>query len=113
MDEIYMEKWRAAFRKSIWNDFLGIYDFTLKEKMFDFDCELAVMCAMNILTQNIERYKWPRNWKEAVKERWLPAWILKRFPVKYTVIDVKAIYPKAKWSDPIFKAEEVKDDPLV
>ncbi|MGI0015316.1 MAG: hypothetical protein ACREBU_18015 [Nitrososphaera sp.] len=27
--------------------------------------------------------KYPANWKEAVKERWCPAWVLRRYPVRY------------------------------
>ena len=32
--------------------------------------------------------KWPADWVQAVKERWLPRWILKRWPVRYDRIDL-------------------------
>lgn len=31
--------------------------------------------------------KWPADWWQAVRERWAPAWWLKRHPVKYEQID--------------------------
>ena len=30
-----------------------------------------------------ETYRWPCGWLQAVRERWLPAWWLKRHPVVY------------------------------
>lgn len=27
--------------------------------------------------------RWPSDWWEAVKERWAPAWVLSRWPVRY------------------------------
>ena len=39
--------------------------------------------------------EYPRDWWQAVKERFAPRWFLERWPVEYTahVIDVHAIYP--------------------
>jgi hypothetical protein len=41
-------------------------------------------------------FKYPADWWEAVKERFAPAWFLKRYPVKYThkEFQVKATYPE-------------------
>ena len=38
---------------------------------------------------------YPANWIEAVKERWLPEWALKKWPVKYThkKVDFQVLYP--------------------
>lgn len=40
-------------------------------------------------------FKYPSDWWEAVKERWLPKWLLKKYPVNYTYkeFEVKATYP--------------------
>lgn len=39
--------------------------------------------------------KYPKDWWEAFKERWLPQWFLKRVPVQYKHIDVeRTIYTK-------------------
>lgn len=39
--------------------------------------------------------KYPANWKEAVKERFLPEWARKRWPVIYetSIISADALYP--------------------
>lgn len=37
--------------------------------------------------------RWPADWWQAVKARWLPAWLLRRYPVQYRTICVhKQIY---------------------
>lgn len=46
-----------------------------------------------VWAQSLCDYKHPKNWKEAFKERWFPKWLLKKFPVKYAVLDIKEIYP--------------------
>lgn len=40
-------------------------------------------------------FKYPSDWWQAFKERWFPAWLLKRYPIFYTVqeFQVKATYP--------------------
>jgi hypothetical protein len=42
-----------------------------------------------------EVFKYPADWWQALKERWFPRWLLKRFPVVYTYKEfiVKATYP--------------------
>lgn len=37
--------------------------------------------------------EWPANWWEALKERWFPAWALRRWPVQKKSIHIsKAVY---------------------
>ena len=39
--------------------------------------------------------RYPKDWKEAVKERFFPRWALTRWPVRYTekVFDARVVYP--------------------
>ena len=78
----------------------------LSAETFDYACKLGVSVSMNILTQTIGQYQWPSNWIEAIKDRFLPLRLREIWPVKYRIIDVSAIYPKAKLPDPVFKATE-------
>jgi len=41
---------------------------------------------------------YPKDWIQAFKERWLPKWILKKFPVKYieNITEIRAIYKDYK-----------------
>ena len=43
----------------------------------------------------------PRDWKEAVKERFAPAWLLNRWLVKYRkiIFDARIVYPKIALPD--------------
>jgi hypothetical protein len=36
----------------------------------------------------------PENWKESVKERWLPRWAKKRWPIRYKEYDALVIFPQ-------------------
>jgi len=49
--------------------------------------------------------KYPKDWIQAIKERWLPKFLLKHFPVIYTIhtIDAMAIYNKFR---PSVKGQE-------
>jgi len=67
------------------------------------DCvfkHLIMAIEAKIASLKVENYEFrtPRDWFEALKERFAPKWILKKFPVKYRVdkIDVKALFPKIK-----------------
>jgi hypothetical protein len=33
--------------------------------------------------------QYPKDWWEAFKERWFPKWLLKRYPVRYRVVNMK------------------------
>lgn len=42
--------------------------------------------------------KWPANWIEAAKDRWLPLWAKKRWPIRMEqrTLIATAVYPKMK-----------------
>lgn len=48
---------------------------------------------LKIFSQKLETLRWPANWWEAVKERFLPGRMKQRWPVHYEVRDVHALYP--------------------
>ena len=37
--------------------------------------------------------KWPADWWQACKERWLPNWLVRRFPVKYRTLSIHRKIP--------------------
>jgi hypothetical protein len=43
--------------------------------------------------------EYPATWWEAVKERFAPAWFLRRCPVKRTRIDMEVLYPRIALPD--------------
>lgn len=61
---------------------------------------------MAMLDETIEIHRqWPADWWQAFKERWLPAWAKRRWPVQYEQIDIserryKAVCPHIEAPDP-------------
>lgn len=57
-----------------------------------------------ILSEKIQSVviKYPANWIEAIKDRWLPSWAKKKWPVVMArrVVDAVALYPHFKQSVP-------------
>lgn len=50
-----------------------------------FTGRLRVMASWKVAAQKArDTVRAPSDWWEAVKERWLPAWALRRWPVRYT-----------------------------
>ena len=78
-----------------------------------FDVEMPLHMPENIVFRMMETlfaYKaaeeavcYPQDWKEAFKERWLPPWLKKRYPVKYTKHDVWIMFPKLVSSDSVLR----------
>ena len=60
--------------------------------------ELAIRVNGFVFGEGLDviRVKYPADWKQAVKERWAPKWLLRRWPVRYTThsYDLEAIYPQ-------------------
>lgn len=53
----------------------------------------------DVLSQTLQEIRYPANWYEAFRERWLPVWWLKRHPVHYTTVTFHALYPKIAMPD--------------
>lgn len=62
--------------------------------------QLVMSLSARIASLKVENYEFraPKDWFEALKERFFPKWVLKKFPVKYRVekINVEALFPKIK-----------------
>lgn len=48
-----------------------------------------------------EEIKYPLTWWDALKERWYPKWLLRKYPAKYKtiVLDIKELYPEISAPD--------------
>ena len=59
-------------------------DHLLMGVVHDFTVYLAAMPK-----ERIEVHKrWPKDWWQAFRERWLPQWWLRRWPVEYEQVDI-------------------------
>lgn len=56
--------------------------------------------------------KYPKNWVESLKERFLPKFLLKKFPIKYEEIDINVsrfiIYPHFEYENASLHFEWIK-----
>lgn len=61
---------------------------------------MAFRVRADIFGHKLDQIVWkvPANWKESVKERFFPKWLLKRYPVRMQVfrIDPLVLYPQIK-----------------
>lgn len=65
----------------------------------------VVRMLQRVAKEELLSVRYPTNWKESFKERWFPAWLLKKYPVKYVEINAQALYPKISLPDhsPVIK----------
>lgn len=54
---------------------------------------LALSLHSHIYGERIRDITFPSDWWQAFKARWFPGWLLRRFPVRYQVWEVKRLYP--------------------
>jgi len=41
--------------------------------------------------QELKVFRWPASWWQAVKERWMPLSLRKRYPVRYKTIEIRGL----------------------
>lgn len=103
---VHLDKIQVALKKIVPNN-VGInLDWNVYEDVAkNMIIELTSFIAKETLLD--ETIKYPSNWWEALKERWLPIWAKKLRPIKYTTkhFNAIAIYPKISIPDdgPIIK----------
>lgn len=103
-NDLKFEQWRAAVRLSADNlrkENPGTCFETLKAytDMGDYNHNCVVSVSMHILTENVTKIKTPKTWWEAFKEQNYPEFLLKKYPVKYDSVCIKALYPDATFKD--------------
>jgi hypothetical protein len=88
-----LQKYRYAMTQHIATENLRI---TAYEDMLS-DTMVIRLCA-DIYGESLKKVHkvYPSNWKEALKDRFLPKFLHKVFPIKYDVIEVEAaaLYPR-------------------
>ncbi|MBA7625001.1 hypothetical protein ES703_32422 [subsurface metagenome] len=52
-----------------------------------------------IAGQGLRTIRYPKDWRQAFKERWFPKRFRKWWPVEYKVIDIYALYPSIAMPD--------------
>jgi hypothetical protein len=77
----------------------GFGDHWLKEQRYLMT--LSIFRLAHELTIDLPYFRYPDGWWQALKERWLPRWLLSRWPVRLKCVgggkqsvDVKALFPE-------------------
>lgn len=59
--------------------------------------QMVAQLAARVATEELESKSasWPATWWDAVKQRWFPAWLLRRYPVRMESvrIEARALFP--------------------
>lgn len=95
--EVGLEKLRVGFQQRVSLELLGASVTSSYDPMINsilVEIRGFIWAEKHSLQHQEIRY--PKNWWQAVKERFAPRWFLRLFPVEYelVVLDVKAIYPE-------------------
>jgi hypothetical protein len=56
--------------------------------------DIALHALQDVLVQRECMAEYPADWIEALKERFAPAWFLRRWPVRKARIDMQVLYPR-------------------
>jgi hypothetical protein len=74
--------------------------------------QMVYAIKVHVAGEKLDTIAYPSDWWQAFKERWFPAWLQDRHPVKYTRYEVHAQYPRMAIPDQgvirVYKA----DNPL-
>lgn len=98
INNVELEKYKYVIMSTLSDNFFNVDSINF-QKHADFIANSIIIQARchiygSVLTEN--HYKYPSNWKEALKERFFPKWLLLKFPVKYTnqTLELLELYPK-------------------
>lgn len=96
MNQTTLEQYKYAFQTRL-SEHFGIEADVEIYPTASFLDEITIQIVQRIFGQQrkLFREKIPMNWKEAIKDRWLPKWIRKYWPIKYRLIefDVRELMP--------------------
>jgi hypothetical protein len=103
IQEYQLERIKIATVERVSNHLLGVSaSFSELESFVSNSVDMHVRGYIWGERGKSETIKYPKNWREAFKERWFPAWLLRRYPVVYRVheINTTTLYPNFKISVP-------------
>lgn len=96
---VTLERMRIVLLQRVSKGLAGLLanpiDVEAFEDLFAEDAMLRLKAV--VMGEHIETpaVRYPKDWKEAVRERFFPEWALRRWPVQYTekVFDTRVVYP--------------------
>lgn len=93
-DRVMLEKFKYAINYHIDQEDFMAPNIDVEQTINFITNQVVLTFRADIVGQKLEDFKYPADWFQAFKERWFPKWLLDKFPVKYKVLEVKALYPQ-------------------
>jgi hypothetical protein len=97
LEAVALERMQLAIRRSIALHALKVV-ITPEVMVDQLLNEMVLEMHTSIATQKVKtlEVKYPDGWWEAFRERWAPAWWIKRHPIRYkrATLDAFALYPE-------------------
>ena len=95
MNQVTLERYKYAIQAHLSEHFAMAAEVDFHNDPFLKGVMITI--SQKIFGQQRKRFreKVPLNWKEAIKDRWLPRWIRKYWPVEYRLIefDIRELMP--------------------
>jgi len=89
--EVMVKRLRFICKKRIPKGVLSTVKIEFyRDKFLD---ELVFQWRAVVAGQGLRTIRYPKDWWQAFKERWLPKIFRKWWPVEYKIIDIYALYP--------------------
>ncbi len=118
-DTVTLEKLRFGLRRHILASDIGInqsIDVFIDDLSGDIVAEIRGFVWAERPEDRGYTFQWADGWIQALKERWFPTWVLKKWPIRYhrEHVDVQAIYPTFKPAipDQQFRLRLIRHDPI-
>jgi hypothetical protein len=99
LSDVMLKKLSFACERRLATDYLEQFAIpTQVSVVADITAEHAVITLTQYIygeTLEDARAEYPSDWWQAFKQRWFPAWLLQRYPVKVRVVEIEvvALYP--------------------
>ena len=99
--EAVLYRLKVRVKAMVTKEFL-LDSYVTVEKMLTDNFKVQLTAYLWGETETVQTVRYPKNWKEAFKERWFPSWLLRLSPIEFTeiVIEAKVMYPDLKVSMP-------------
>ena len=85
---------RRAFAQLSLGKGLKINSDRVQVKLFEESGEIVAKALFGYVTQEFGDYKHPLDWWQYFKQRWMPKWLLRKFPVRYAQVFEVHKYPE-------------------
>lgn len=92
-DHLRLERMKLVVLQYLTNELADVFaeppEVSVHETWMD---EIVLRVQQAVWGREVARveYQWPANWWEAVKERFAPAWVKRRWPIHYSRVELTA-----------------------